>query len=325
MRYFLTPIVLSLLAIGLFLGLTRDWDGFLIILFLAMLELSISFDNAIVNAKVLSKMDVHWRRLFFWVGLPIAIFGVRFALPFVLVAWTGPFSLMQAVQLAFHNPTQYEIEVLKNTHLLYAFGSGFLMWVGLSFIFQKRNLGESHIAWFKLEKSKGVRWLSNHKIILILFSCVVAFILTLDRVSFGLAFLLGFFLQQVFYYLGEWVSDKKLLSGLFLFIYLEILDASFSLDGVLGAFAFTTNPWVMMVGLGIGAIFVRALTLRLLDKKTLNHFVYLEHGAHYAIGFLGLVLFLEIFIAVPIVLTAFVSLGLIVKAFYDSWQRVSPS
>ncbi len=319
MRYFLWPSLISLLVLGVFLGLTQSLEGFSIVLLLAVLEITISFDNAIVNAKVLGKMDLFWRRIFFWIGLPIAVFGVRFLLPFLLVSLTSNLNLWEAFNLAIYQPEIYQAHVFEQAGVLYAFGSGFLIWVCLSFLFNKRLPAETHRAWFKFEKSKWANWVSKNYIFLFFVFILIAGVLSgvSKNWHMGLGFLLGVFLQRILYALGENFSHKAM-SGFLLFIYLELLDASFSLDGVLGAFAFTANPWIILAGLGIGAIFVRSMTLQLLDKKTLQNFVYLEHGAHYAIGVLGIVLGLEIFMHVPPALTAILSLGLIGKAFYDS-------
>src|SRR5207245_6010504 len=79
-------------------------------------------------------------------------------------------------------------------------------------------------------------------------------------------------------------------AAFFLFLYLEVLDASFSFDGVVGAFAITSDPIIIAIGLGIGAMFIRSLTVYLVKKGTLAEYVYLEHGALYAIGALAILL-----------------------------------
>ena len=107
-------------------------------------------------------------------------------------------------------------------------------------------------------------------------------------------------------------------NGLVGFIYLEVLDASFSFDGVIGAFAITGNLILIMIGLGIGAMFVRSLTIWMVEKGVLNEYKYLEHGAHYAIGVLAIIMLLKIFMHIEEVLTGTLGLGLLVVAFLHS-------
>jgi hypothetical protein len=107
-------------------------------------------------------------------------------------------------------------------------------------------------------------------------------------------------------------------NGLIGFLYLEILDASFSFDGVIGAFAITGNIFLIMIGLGIGAMFVRSLTIWMVEKGVLSEYKYLEHGAHYAIGVLAVIMLLKIFMHIGEVLTGTLGLGLLAVAFLHS-------
>ena len=107
-------------------------------------------------------------------------------------------------------------------------------------------------------------------------------------------------------------------TGLISFIYLELIDASFSLDGVLGAFALSNDVIIITIGLAIGAMFVRSLTLMLVEKKTLAQFLYLEHGAHWAIGALAIIMLITTTREVPEVVTGLIGLFFIVAAFISS-------
>jgi len=109
-------------------------------------------------------------------------------------------------------------------------------------------------------------------------------------------------------------------AGLGLFVYLNVLDAAFSLDGVVGAFALTTQILVILAGLGIGAYFVRSFTVYLTERGVLRQFIYLEHGAHWAIFFLALCLFAALFTHVPEVLPGTVGLVFAALSFYSSWR-----
>ena len=113
-------------------------------------------------------------------------------------------------------------------------------------------------------------------------------------------------------------ADTVKCSGLVGFLYLELIDASFSLDGVLGAFALSKDIIIITTGLFIGAMFVRSLTIMLVEKKTLAQYLYLEHGAHWAIGVLATLMFVSTFHHVPEVVTGLLGLGFIVCAFISS-------
>ena len=113
-------------------------------------------------------------------------------------------------------------------------------------------------------------------------------------------------------------ADTVKCSGLIGFLYLELIDASFSLDGVLGAFALSKDIIIITIGLFIGAMFVRSLTIMLVEKKTLKQFLYLEHGAHWAIGTLSILMFISTRVEVPEVVTGTLGLIFIVSSLISS-------
>jgi hypothetical protein len=102
------------------------------------------------------------------------------------------------------------------------------------------------------------------------------------------------------------------------FLYLEVLDASFSFDGVIGAFAITNDVVIIMLGLAIGAVFVRSITVFLVRQGTLDEYVYLEHGAHYAIGILALIMFITMKFHVPEIITGLIGIAFIVASVISS-------
>jgi len=114
------------------------------------------------------------------------------------------------------------------------------------------------------------------------------------------------------------VAGAATRSGAAAFLYLEVLDASFSFDGVIGAFALSNNLFVIAIGLGIGAMFVRSLTIMLVEQGTLTSYRYLEHGAFYAIIALGVIMFLKTIIHVPEAVTGLIGAAFIGLSFYDS-------
>jgi hypothetical protein len=134
----------------------------------------------------------------------------------------------------------------------------------------------------------------------------------------GIAYLLGMLTYSLLNGINDAFAVEGAKNGLIGFLYLEMLDASFSFDGVIGAFAITGNIFLIMIGLGIGAMFVRSLTIWMVEKGVLSEYKYLEHGAHYAIGVLAVIMLLKIFMHIGEVLTGTLGLGLLAVAFLHS-------
>ena len=144
----------------------------------------------------------------------------------------------------------------------------------------------------------------------------------------ALSALFGLIIHQILHllnvYLGREKSSKNTFSsGLLGFCYLEVLDATFSLDGVLGAFAITQDILIIFAGLGIGALYVRSMTIYLVRHQVLAKFKYLEHGAHYAIGFLAIMLFIKIFGHIPEWIIATGSIGIVILSVLPRGGRLS--
>lgn len=307
---------------------------------LAVLEVSLSFDNAVVNATVLQRMSIFWQKLFLTVGILIAVVGMRLLFPIVIVAVTANLGFDKVVDLALNKPDQYA-EALHVAHpSIAAFGGAFLFMIFLDFVFEDRE-----VKWIApLEKLLarigatdalavvvtlgGIILASNiyvehsHEV---LFAGVIGLILYL--LINGLA---GFFEAE-----GD--SEDEELAGIsgaaekakgakalvgkaafFLFLYLEVLDASFSFDGVIGAFAVSNNVIVIAAGLGIGALFVRSITIYLVRQGTLAEYVHLEHGAHYAIGALAVLIVAKIGTEIPEVVIGLVGVFFIAIALVTS-------
>jgi hypothetical protein len=319
MRLFLAPTIISLIA----LGAVYVWGGVGALFLagaLAVLEITLSFDNAVVNAKVLAEMAPHWQKRFLTWGILISVFGTRLILPIFIVsvvAWTSPFVI---TSLALGNPDEYSRLLLSADAAIKSFGGAFLLMVSLKYFFNvSKNIHwfapiEKHLAkWGRVEAIEialalaallGVSYLSDHSVETILQAGLIGIILfTLTE---GIAHGLG-------------VETKGVArSGLMLFVYLNILDSAFSLDGVIGAFALTTSLPIIVVGLGIGAYFVRSLTVYLVRAKTLENLVYLEHGAHWAIFGLAATMFAGLMVHVPEVVTATIGLGFILLSYFSS-------
>jgi uncharacterized protein len=301
LKFFVLPIlalVFGLAGIGL-LTWSRTPDiglvskSLLTVFLLSILEISISFDNAVVNATVLRKMSEVWKKRFLTWGMLVAVFGMRFFFPLLIVSITGGFSLMQSLQMATTQPEEYSRMMLASHLSVSSFGGAFLLMVFLHFFINE----EKKIHWITFLESPIQKVSSFNSAELVIAILTLLGIHQFLPVEMASTFLVSSLWGLVVFLLTHGVSDllgspamakiKWLSSGLGLFMYLEVLDASFSFDGVVGAFALSTHLFVIMVGLSVGAFFVRGLTLYLVEKETLNQYAFLEHGAFYALGALA--------------------------------------
>lgn len=319
MKYFISSFII--MAIGLAVAFFLGGPAAIYVTFLLIiLEISLSFDNAVVNAKVLNTMDVIWQKRFIVFGIPIAVFGMRLLFPLGIVAIATGMGLIETLQVAIGEPERYEA-VLKSTEKnIFAFGGAFLLMVFLDFFFE-----EKEVYWIKmLENSKLITKLSLLSNIELSIAIAVGIGLghTTQDFSVLLAFMYGVLLHALLGMVDDAFSTATVKSGLAGFVYLEVLDASFSFDGVIGAFALSSNIFIIMIGLGVGAMFVRSITLYFVEHKTLSKFRYLEHGAHYAIGILAVIMLMKINIHISELITGTVGIGLILLAFMHSvWEN----
>ena len=330
---FLPATIISLIILVIMGVYTKSWTTIYYVIILGLLEMALSFDNAVVNAKVLSKLSNLWRGLFLWVGLPIAVFGMRLIFPILLVYWTTPLSFLNVINQAFRDPEGYSASLYLGMPLISGFGACFLFMVFVSFLFEYKSKSNPHMhehSWIRfIENSMFVRWLRGYiwSVACIgIIICIIIWLLGwggLGQPKIGLSALLGLIVHQVLYFLNQFLGREKsakntFVSGFMGFCYLEILDASFSLDGVLGAFAITSDILIIFAGLAIGALYVRSMTIYLVKHNILSKFKYLEQGAFYAIGFLALMLFLKMFFHVPELMVATVSILIVVIAIWHS-------
>ena len=316
MRYFKSSFMVT--AFGLVLALLIGGvEALYIVVLLALLEVSLSFDNAVVNAKILEDMDRKWQERFITFGMPIAVFGMRFFFPILIVSIASGLSVMDTLFLAIDFPDAYEIVLSSVEKLIYAFGGAFLLMVFLNFIFEH----DREEKWIKIiEGSKALKKmgeLSSIEMIISLFVGIALIFLTKEY-DIALAYFSGILLYALISSLDEIFSLNGVRNGLMGLLYLEILDASFSFDGVIGAFALSNNIFVIMIGLGVGAMFVRSLTLYMLEKKTLNKYRYLEHGAHYAILMLAIIMLIEIFVHIDEMVVGTIGVAFIALSTYHS-------
>ncbi len=323
MQYFISSFIILLLGLlgGYFLG---GFEGVYIAALLVVLEISLSFDNAVVNAKILGTMEPIWQRRFILFGIPIAVFGMRLLFPLAIVSIVTGMGLFETLHVAINEPHQYEA-ILKSTETtIFAFGGAFLLMVFLGFFFE-----EHEITWISfIEESKIMKHFSGVINIELIIAIIIGISLGHLTHDFGviLAFMYGVLLHSLLGILDHFLSSDTVKSGIAGFIYLEVLDASFSFDGVIGAFALSSNIFVIMIGLGVGAMFVRSITLYFVEHNTLSQFQYLEHGAHYAIGVLAVIMLVKIMMPIGEAVTGTVGITLISLAFLHSiWENKKAS
>lgn len=297
---------------------------------LGVLEVSLSFDNAVVNAMKLEKMSHEWRHRFLTWGIVIAVFGMRFLFPILVVSIFAKLRMIEVANIALTNADKYAY-YLHQTHApIVTFGGMFLIMLFLNYFFNH----EKEVHWIRpVEK-----WLSHFDHIKSI-EVIISLLLLLATQNVvpeeqkihvmiaGISGIITYLAIDGFTHYLEKHEEMRLAScaakgagctGLISFIYLELIDASFSLDGVLGAFALSKDIIIISIGLAIGAMFVRSLTIMLVEKKTLKQFLYLEHGAHWAIGALACLMLVSTVKEIPEVVTGGIGLGFIVAAFISS-------
>lgn len=288
---------------------------------LAVLEVSLSFDNAVVNATVLKRMTPEWRHRFITWGILIAVFGMRIVFPLAIVSILAEISPWSALVLASSKPDEYAM-IMKQSHLALAgFGGAFLLMVSLKYFLDANK----DVHWVRAVE-KPLAALGKIESIEIAFCLIVLYIFArnLDLAESnqflisGVAGLVTFLIVDGVSSLLEHSEASAASASVGLFVYLEILDASFSFDGVIGAFALTHNLFIIAIGLGIGAMFVRSLTILFVEEETLTAFRYLEHGAFYAIGALAAIMLLGSKHHLPEVVTGLIGAGFIGLAFLSS-------
>jgi len=299
-----------------------------IVAFLSVLEVTLSFDNAVINAMKLEKMTDKWRHRFITWGILIAVFGMRFLFPIVVVAAFSGLTVIGVTKLALYDVDKYAYYL----HLVHAplvtFGGAFLLMIFLAYFLHE----EKECNWLcfiekPLLKLNCVKYVD---VVFALISLMILqhFIPENQKIAVIMAGFTGIVLYLVVDSISnllEQIAERKAAImggaaklGFIGFLYLELIDASFSLDGVLGAFAISKDIIIICIGLAIGAMFVRSLTIYMVDMKTLKQYLYLEHGAHWAIGFLAIIMFISTRVEVPEVVTGGTGLIIVAAAFISS-------
>lgn len=291
---------------------------------LAILEISLSFDNAIVNANKLKEMDPVWQRRFLTWGILIAVFGMRVVFPLLIVVIAAGIDPWEAITLAAARPDEYA-RIIAGAHLsIAAFGGTFLMMVALNyFIDEGKEVDWIRMLECQLRRCASIRGLEIAFVlaVVMLFAAVLPGRETARFLFAAIGGLLTFLAVEV---LGHVLDARQAAvgmaarGGLGAFLYLEVLDASFSFDGVIGAFALTHNLFLIAIGLGIGAMYVRSMTVMLVERQTLSQFRYLEHGAFYSILVLSMIMFAQTLWHIPELVTGVLGSGFIGVALVSS-------
>lgn len=295
---------------------------------LGVLEVSLSFDNAIVNAKILEKMTPEWQHRFITWGMIIAVFGMRIVFPVLIVAIVSGLSMIDATMLAVNDHVKYS-EILQSSHALIAgFGGAFLFLVAFEFFFD----AEKDVHWIHAIESKLVKLGARQSVgIVLTLGLLYTFYNYLpegEALKFFMAGIAGIVTHEIVKLIGDLMNSEDedennatvvvAKNGLASFLYLEVLDASFSFDGVLGALVISTDIFIIAGGLAIGAMAVRSLTIQLVETKVLNEYKYLEHSAFYAIGCLATIMFASTMIHIPELITGLLSVSFIIAGYITS-------
>ncbi len=298
---------------------------------LVLFETISSVDNAVINAEVLSKMSERARRWFLLYGLFIAVFALRLLLP-LLIVWAANPSLgsVEIFTSSFSSDESIAHSIEQTAPILLSGGGVFLVFLFFHWLFlEPKELGLRHEKFFL---SQGVWFYTTVSIIL---AVVTWYALARDpMMAFGAVvgstafFITHGFKQNAEKKEEELLSEGKAGNGMgdwSKILYLEVIDATFSIDGVVGAFAFTLSLPLIVIGSGIGAFVVREVTLH--NIETVKKYKLLKNGAMYSIFALGTIMLLDAFgVAIPSYvspLITFIILGFFAKKSYDQSRAVA--
>ncbi|MFT5532882.1 MAG: hypothetical protein ACI8WM_003344 [Burkholderiaceae bacterium] len=333
MKHFRISFLVTLICLGLSAwwgythgGVSTAFAALGIAVILSVMEVSLSFDNAVVNASVLKNWDKFWQDLFLGVGIIIAVFGMRLIFPLVIVGTAADLGIGEVWTMALNDPAQYAMHLTNHHAEVAAFGGVFLLLVFLNFLLDD----EKKVHWLGIVEEKlGAFGRISSVPVLVALVVVLGMVGLVDPAKQAVVLTAG--IWGIVTYVGVDVLSKLLegsgggdvgaivkRGGIGAFLYLEVLDASFSFDGVIGAFAITSDVIIIMLGLAIGAMFVRSMTVYLVRQGTLDEFVYLEHGAHYAIGILALIMLASMKYHVSEIFTGLIGVAFIAASLWSS-------
>lgn len=304
-----------------------------IVFVLSILEVSLSFDNAVINATKLQKMSHKWCTIFLTLGILIAVFGMRLIFPILVVSVFANIGFLETLNITFNDVETYTKYLHSANPMILTFGGSFLLMLFLHYFFNE----EKKVHWISIIEEKLSHFGHITGIETAITLCSLFIIQSFASQEIKLPMVLAGISGVILYILIDGISafmemraetkihdgvvKQTFKAGLISFMYLELIDASFSLDGVLGAFALSKDIIIIMIGLGIGAMFVRSFTIMLVEKQTLKQLIYLEQGAHWAIGALAVIMFISTKVEVPEMITGLIGLVLIVAAYISSVKK----
>jgi uncharacterized protein len=328
-RIYALSTIISIALIA-FVGLKLGVAALFLVIVLALLEITFSVDNAVINTRILERMSPGWQQMFLTVGIVIAVFGVRFILPLLIVSIASGGSIGTVMNLALNDSEEYGRRLDEAHYMISSFGGIFLLMIFLDFFFRRRQtkwlIGIETI----MEKAGRLVSLS----VIIALGTLLGAVSLIDeehRLTALTSGVVGLVLYLLINSLDTILSkgsvaknikkgaEHTFRAGLLGFIYLMVIDASFSLDGVIGAFAITNNILLITIGLGIGALYVRVITVHMLRHGVLDQYKYTEHGAHYAIGILAAIMLLGLRYEIPEVVAGLAGLVFVGAAVMNSY------
>lgn len=333
MKHYRGSIIFTIVAMLLALIWTHhnhpgsELSAIFIVSILGILEVSLSFDNAVVNALKLEKMTPVWQHRFLTWGIWIAVFGMRFLFPILVVSIFSHLNIAKVLDMALNDPNSYSNYLAISHPSIITFGGSFLIMLFFNYFFNP----EKEVHWIGFIE-KRLKFLGRLKVLDVALTLGIIFLCNRfvvlqsanDAIFAGLYGILTYIIiDGVSKFLEKKEQNVCKANAihhtcLVNFLYLELIDASFSLDGVLGAFALSNDILIITIGLSIGAMFVRSMTLMLVEHKTLKQFPYLEHGAHWAIGTLAIIMFISSFHEVSEIVTGLTGLIFIVASLISS-------
>jgi uncharacterized protein len=284
---------------------------------LSVLELSLSFDNAIVNATILATMGLVWRKRFLLWGMIIAVFGVRFVFPILIVYFSTSMGFIDSFNLAITNPDEYERVIESSHHIIMSFGGMFLLMLFLKFIFDENK----DLHWIRMIEDFAVKLskIGDIKILFILSSMIGITYLAPDHVVMGdemvkinkIEILAPMLIGVIAFYLIEFfkgfIERKSLTSEA------DSEQTDTKITQLSGGFVS-----FLYLEIGIGAMAVRSLTIFMVEREVISKYIYLEHGAMWSIGLLSLSMLVQIFYHLPPMLITTFALVPIILAFIHS-------
>jgi hypothetical protein len=327
LQLFGIPSALGFLVFGWLYYKTGNWFYVVQAFNLSLIEISMSFDNAVVNEQKLKHMTRFWQQVFFWIGIPIAVVGMRFYIPLEIVSTLEGSTLKDAYDMAVHAPEKFGAALQEAHAAIAGFGGAFLMLTAFEFFGDEEKEhhwlpGETLLA--KISVVRGLEFVAVFAAVLLAYQSTHSVPMVLAALGGCIVFVAMSALKHGMEHVDGWLGRstyaavRMLQGGLGGFLYLEVLDASFSLDGVVAAFAISKDIWVVAAGLGVGAIFVRELTLWMVKTGASATFRFLPNGAFWSILALSVTMFVSIVHHVPEWLVSVMSVGFIVCAIIAS-------